>query len=62
VAEWLINYDVFFVFSGVAAIAAGAAIIMGVLLAFAAHGHGLLFKQSSYRFMPPAELCRTVPE
>ena len=50
VAEWLINYDVFFLFAGVVAIAAGATIVMGVLLAFAAHGHGLLFKQWSYRF------------
>ena len=50
VAEWLINYDVFFLFAGVIAIAAGATAIMGVLLAFAAHGHGSLFKQWSYRF------------
>ncbi|HEX2939580.1 MAG TPA: hypothetical protein VHO91_00940 [Rhodopila sp.] len=50
IAEWLINYDVFFLFANVVAIAAGATIIMGVLLAFAAHGHGLLFKQWSYRF------------
>jgi len=50
VAEWLINYDVFFLFAGVVAIAAGATIVMGVLLAFAAHGHGSLFKQWSYRF------------
>jgi hypothetical protein len=50
VAEWLINYDVFLLFAGVVAIAAGATIIMGVLLAFAAHGHGSLFKQWSYRF------------
>jgi hypothetical protein len=50
VAEWLINYDVFFLFSGVVAIAVGATIVMGVLLAFAAHGHGMLFKQWSYRF------------
>lgn len=50
VAEWLINYDVFFLFAGVAAIAAGATVIMGVLLAFAAHGHGMIFKQWSYRF------------
>ena len=49
-AEWLINYDVFLLFSGVVAIAAGATLIMGVLLAFAAHGHGLLLKQWSYRF------------
>lgn len=52
VAEWLINYDVFFLFAGVVAIAAGATIVMGVLLAFAAHGHGELFKQWSYRFGP----------
>jgi hypothetical protein len=50
VAEWLINYDVFFLFAGVIAIAAGATAVMGVLLAFAAHGHGSLFKQWSYRF------------
>ena len=42
VAEWLINYDVFFLFAGVVAIAAGATAVMGVLLAFAAHGHGSL--------------------
>lgn len=50
VAEWLINYDIFLLFSGVVAIAVGATLIMGVLLAFAAHGHGMLFKQWSYRF------------
>lgn len=50
VAEWLINYDVFFLFAGVVAIAVGATVVMGVLLAFAAHGHGMLFKQWSYRF------------
>lgn len=49
-AEWLINYDVFLLFAGVVAIAVGATIIMGVLLAFAAHGHGMLVKQWSYRF------------
>jgi hypothetical protein len=50
VAEWLINYDVFFLFSGIIAIAVGATVVMGVLLAFAAHGHGMLFKQWSFRF------------
>ena len=50
VAEWLINYDVFFLFAGVVAIAAGATVVMGVLLAFAAHGFGSLLKQWSYRF------------
>jgi hypothetical protein len=50
IAEWLINYDVFLSFTGVVAIAAGATIILGVLLALAAHGHGELLKQWSYRF------------
>jgi hypothetical protein len=50
VTEWLINYDTFFLFLNVPAIAAGVTIILGVLLAFAAHGHGTLFKQWSYRF------------
>ena len=50
VMEWLINYDTFFLFTGVPAIAAGATLILGVLLAFAAHGHGTVWKQWSYRF------------
>ena len=50
IAEWLINYDTFLVFTGVVAIAAGATAVLGVLLAFAAHGHGELLKQWSYRF------------
>jgi hypothetical protein len=50
VAEWLINYDTFFLFVGVPAIAAGATLILGLLLAFSAHGHGELFKQWSHRF------------
>jgi hypothetical protein len=50
VAEWLINYDTFLLFVGVPAIAAGATAILGVLLAFSAHGHGELLKQWSYRF------------
>jgi hypothetical protein len=50
IAEWLINYDTFFLFTQVPAIAAGATIILGVLLAFAAHGHGTLLKQWSHRF------------
>ena len=49
-AEWLINYDIFFMFTSVPAVAAGATIAMGVLLAFAAHSHGLLIKQAAYRF------------
>ncbi len=50
VTEWLINYDTFFSFLSVPAIAAGATIILGILLAFSAHGHGTLLKQWSYRF------------
>ncbi|MBV9654732.1 MAG: hypothetical protein JOZ42_09235, partial [Acetobacteraceae bacterium] len=38
--EWLINYDTFFGFFQVPAIAAGTTIVLGLLLAFAAHGHG----------------------
>ncbi len=51
-AEWLINYDTFFLFLGVPAIAAGATLILGLLLAFSAHGHGELLKQWSHRFGP----------
>jgi hypothetical protein len=50
VAEWLINYDTFYLFTQVPAIAAGATIILGILLAFAADGHGTLLKQWSHRF------------
>jgi hypothetical protein len=50
IAEWLINYDTFLLFVRVPAIAAGATLILGVLLAFSAHGHGELFKQWSHRF------------
>jgi hypothetical protein len=49
-AEWLINYDTFFFFLGVPAIAAGTTVIMGVLLAFAAHEHGTLLRQWSVTF------------
>ncbi len=49
-AEWLINYSVFYMFMGIPALAAGATIVLGVLLAFAAHGHGTLFKQWSHLF------------
>ena len=48
--EWLINYDTFFAFFRVPAIAAGTTIVLAVLLAFAAHGHGTLLKQWSHRF------------
>lgn len=49
-AEWLINYDTFFGFFQVPAIAAGTTIVLALLLAFAAHGHGTLLKQWSHRF------------
>lgn len=49
-AEWLINYDTFLLFLGVPAIAGGATVILGALLAFSAHGHGELLKQWSHRF------------
>jgi hypothetical protein len=50
IAEWFINYDVFLRFLQVPAWAAATAIILGVLLAFAAHGHGTLLKQWAFRF------------
>jgi hypothetical protein len=50
IAEWLINYDTFFIFMGVPAIAAGTTIILGVLLALSAHGHGTLLRQWAANF------------
>jgi hypothetical protein len=50
VAEWLINYDTFFFFLGVPAIAAGTTVVMGILLAFAAHAHGTLLRQWSVMY------------
>jgi hypothetical protein len=38
IAEWFINYDVLLQFTGVPAIAAGSTVLLGALLAFAAHG------------------------
>ena len=55
VAEWLINFDVLLQFTGVPAIAAGSTIILGVLLAFAAHGYGEILKQWSFRFSESRE-------
>ncbi len=49
-AEWLINYDTFFLFTGIPAIAAGATLILGFLLAFAAHSFGLIIEQWAFRF------------
>jgi hypothetical protein len=50
VAEYMINYETFFFFLGVKAIATGTTIIMGVLLAYAAHWHGTLLRQWDERF------------
>jgi hypothetical protein len=49
-AEYFINYDTFFFFLGVPAIAAATTALMGVLLAFAADFHGKLLRQWSARF------------
>ena len=61
VAEWFINYDVLLQFTGVPAIAAGSTVLLGALLAFAAHGYGEILKQWSFRFAEsrePAERAR----
>ncbi|MXV44643.1 hypothetical protein GS501_06235 [Saccharibacter sp. 17.LH.SD] len=50
--ECFVNYHAFNAFWGVPAVALGTTIILGVLLALAAHQHGELFKQWSYRFAP----------
>ena len=55
VAEWFINYDVLLQFTGVPAIAAGSTVLLGALLAFAAHGYGELLKQWSFRFSESCE-------
>ena len=52
VTECFINYHAFNVFWGVPAVAFGTTVILGVLLALAAHGHGELLKQWSFRFGP----------
>lgn len=48
--ECFVNYHAFQEFWGVPAVALGTTIILGVLLALAAHGHGELLKQWSFRF------------
>ncbi|WP_281701145.1 hypothetical protein [Acetobacter malorum] len=56
--ECFVNYHSFNMFWGVPAVALGTTIILGVLLALAAHLHGELVKQWSYLFAPsrsPAE-------
>jgi hypothetical protein len=50
IAEYMINYETFFFFLGVKAIAMGTTAIMGVLLAYAAHWHGTLLRQWDERF------------
>ena len=62
VAEWLINYDIFLMFTGIPAIALGATLLLGFALAFAAHAHGTIIRQASYRFdraRPPSERAGT---
>lgn len=49
-AEWLINYETFFQFFHVVAMAAGTTLILGLLLAFSAHGHGTILRQWTIRF------------
>ena len=49
-AEWLINYDVVLQFFGIPAIAFGTTAVLGLLVAFAAHVHGMVWRQWSYRF------------
>jgi hypothetical protein len=53
--ECFINYHAFNAFWGVPAVAFGTTVILGVLLALAAHGHGEILKQWSFRFGPERE-------
>ncbi|AQS88865.1 hypothetical protein AA101099_2161 [Neoasaia chiangmaiensis NBRC 101099] len=50
VTECFINYHAFNQFWGVPAVAFGSTVVLGVLLALAAHEHGKLLKQWSFRF------------
>lgn len=50
IVELFINYDTLLQFIGVPVIAGGSAVILAVLLAFAAHGHGEMLKQWGYSF------------
>ncbi len=50
ITELFINYDVLLQFAGIPAIAGGSAVLLAALLAFAAHGHGEILKQWSFRF------------
>ena len=53
--EWLINYDSFFAWTGVPAIAAGFTIGMALAVALAAHVHGEYLKQRNSRFGPASD-------
>jgi hypothetical protein len=53
--EWLVNYDSFFNWTGVPAIAAGFTVAMAVIVAAAAHLHGEYLKQRNSRFGPHSE-------
>jgi len=46
-AEILINYETFLFFLGIPAIAFGTTLVMGALMAFAAHQHGKFLRQTS---------------
>lgn len=50
VTECFVNYHAFNAFWGVPAVALGTTLILGILLALAAHQHGELIKQWSYLF------------
>jgi len=52
VTECFVNYHAFNAFWGVPAVALGTTLILGILLALAAHQHGELLKQWSYLFAP----------
>lgn len=56
--ECFVNYHSFNAFWGVPAVALGTTIILGVLLALAAHGHGEILKQWSVRFGQARDIGR----
>lgn len=48
--EWLINYDILYRFFQIPAWAAGVTIALGLAVALASHGLGVLIKQGPHRF------------
>jgi len=48
--EWLINYDILYRFFQIPAWAAGVTIALGLAVALASHGLGVLIKQGAHRF------------